>query len=314
MVVAVFSWWMMTQNREKAVTRGTYAARLGDDHIIFPNTSALTYYYDLKPDTLWEDSREWLGYRPVYTINHDGLNERFEYAYDKPDRRFRILTIGDSTTFGLLVNTKENYAELLEDLLNTQTCEDVDGFEVINLGVPGYDIAFTVERFKQKGIKYHPDLVIWFVNFHNYSLSRNRIIAREQELLQKMSAQKREKVEREGTLHTVSEQATAESSKRNIIREVEKEQRSAMSELLTLYTGPVIFVELSQDVNSGLTQVLEKYVTSRPNTWMDLGLPDLPAVGGLLDDQHPSVLGHKMIAAEIFAYLYGNGLYPCHKP
>ena len=51
---------------------------------------------------------------------------------------FRIITLGDSFTFGMYINTKDNWTELLEDKLNSDMgCKNISMFEVINLGVGG---------------------------------------------------------------------------------------------------------------------------------------------------------------------------------
>jgi lysophospholipase L1-like esterase len=97
-----------------------------------------------------------------YTINKDTLNERYDYSVKKQPGVFRIMTIGDSFTYGLYTNTDRNWTELLEDKLNADLrCQKSRKVEVINLAVNGYDITYTVERFLKRGIKYNPDLVIW---------------------------------------------------------------------------------------------------------------------------------------------------------
>jgi len=103
----------------------------------------------------------WLGYTPAYTINSDTLNDGSEYQIQKPKDTYRIMTLGDSFTFGFYVNTYDSYPETLERLLNEQPCNNK--FEVLNLGLPGYDIRQSLERFKRRGSKYNPDLVIWFL-------------------------------------------------------------------------------------------------------------------------------------------------------
>ena len=101
--------------------------------------------------------------KAVYNINSDTFNERFDYEINKDDKTFRIITLGDSFTFGYIVDTKNNWTELLEDKLNQLHCANFDKIEVINLGVVGYDIQYSVERFKLRGKKYNPDLVLWLL-------------------------------------------------------------------------------------------------------------------------------------------------------
>ncbi len=292
--------------------RAAYPARLPKENFVFPPSERFQYYYEPKPDTLWEDPREWLGYTPVYTINADGLNERYTYPLEKLEHSFRILVIGDSTTFGLLANTGDNYVERLEDLLNSQSCDAIDRFEVINLGVPGYDIAYTVERYKQKGQQYAPDLVLWLINDHNFYQSRERIIAREKELFHAMSSAEREKKERAGLLYQVSEQATEDIARQYPQEEIEALQATYIQEFLSLYTKTIVFLLFSDMPDEKLIALLQKYRTDRPNTWVYTGLPALSPRHGLLDDYHPSVEGHKVIATELYEYLHANGLYACN--
>ena len=134
------------------------------EHIIFNPTKALKYFYEPKPNTNEVDKADWFPYETIYTINSDSLNERFEYSVNKPKGTYRIITLGDSFTFGQYISTPNNYSELLEEMLNkTLRCRSINRFEVINLGVPGYDIQYSVERFKVRGQKYYPNLVLWLL-------------------------------------------------------------------------------------------------------------------------------------------------------
>ena len=92
-------------------------------------------------------------------VNADGLRDR-GFPVKKSPGTFRVMLVGDSIAYGLGVKGSQTYAKVLEKMLN----EDPDRqktFEVINLGVPGYGISQIVERFKEKGLKYDPDLVIY---------------------------------------------------------------------------------------------------------------------------------------------------------
>ena len=122
----------------------------------------LKYFYEPKANSSEEIKKSWLPYVAKYTINNDALNERFNYDIQKKEDVFRIITLGDSFTFGQNVSTDRNWTELLEDYLNThQICNKVKKYEVINLGVYSYDTQYEVERYRIRGQKYNPDLVVW---------------------------------------------------------------------------------------------------------------------------------------------------------
>lgn len=129
------------------------------------------YFYELKPDNIWHENQPGLNKEVTYTINSDGFNERFNYPTEKKENSYRIITLGDSHTFGQFVNTSDNWPEKLEDILNNK-CTPNKKIEIINLGVPGYDIAYSLERLKKGGLKYNPDLIIWFLkndDFQEYN-------------------------------------------------------------------------------------------------------------------------------------------------
>lgn len=136
--------------------------------IINTPSGRLKYFYEPAAHSTEEVHMDWQPYIAKYTINNDSLNERFNYEIKKNEGVFRIITLGDSFTYGENVDTKDNYSEQLEDLLNAQ-CKK-SKFEVINLGVFGYDIEYMNERYKKRGAKYNPDLVIML--FGDFQLFR----------------------------------------------------------------------------------------------------------------------------------------------
>jgi len=69
-----------------------------------------------------------------------------------------VAVLGDSFAFGVGLNLEETFSFQLEKMLN----KEIAGkhFEVLNFGVPGMNTAQEIERFKEKALKYRPDLVI----------------------------------------------------------------------------------------------------------------------------------------------------------
>jgi lysophospholipase L1-like esterase len=90
-------------------------------------------------------------------INADGFRDR-DYEAGKSDA-IRIVVLGDSVTFGRGVPLEGTYAKLLEERLNR---EEPGGlrYEVLNLGVSGYNSRQQLEFYKTKGRKYEPDLIL----------------------------------------------------------------------------------------------------------------------------------------------------------
>jgi lysophospholipase L1-like esterase len=98
-------------------------------------------------------------------INSQGLRD-YEYPFDKPPGVYRILVLGDSTTFGWGVSMNDTASKILERELNAQHVAGYERFEVINAGVGNYDTVQEVTYYKTRGVEFHPDMVIlvYFIN------------------------------------------------------------------------------------------------------------------------------------------------------
>ncbi|MBI5845494.1 MAG: hypothetical protein HZB23_12595 [Deltaproteobacteria bacterium] len=90
-------------------------------------------------------------------INSHGLRDR-ERTWKKPEGVRRLVCLGDSFTFGMGLDIEDTYVRRLEGLL-TGSGIPVD---VVNGGVIGYNIYQSLTWFKETGIRYEPDLVIYF--------------------------------------------------------------------------------------------------------------------------------------------------------
>ena len=99
------------------------------------------------------------------SINSQGLRDR-EYPLAKPPGVYRIMMLGDSTTFGWGVRQEDTAAKLLERKLNANPPPGYDKVEVINAGVGNYDTVQEVTYYETRGQAFHPDLVIlvFFIN------------------------------------------------------------------------------------------------------------------------------------------------------
>ena len=99
------------------------------------------------------------GYRGVkfgakIRINSSGFRGR-EYDLKKREK-FRICVLGDSVAFGFSLEEKDIFAYRLEKLFSRNGL----AIEVLNLSVEGYDTLQEVKHFRERGLKFSPDLVI----------------------------------------------------------------------------------------------------------------------------------------------------------
>lgn len=96
--------------------------------------------------------------KPTYVkINSDGFRDR-EFSLEKPSNTFRIIMLGDSFTFGWGVELNDSLPKQLESILNSRQAK-ID-YEVLNFGASSQNTFGEVDLFKDKGLKYNPDLVI----------------------------------------------------------------------------------------------------------------------------------------------------------
>jgi lysophospholipase L1-like esterase len=80
---------------------------------------------------------------------------------DRASGRPRVLVLGDSYAFGFGVNDEETFPQRLGELLAGRA-------DVLNFGVPAYDLAQEVELLRTKGLAYAPDVVVLAVHPNDF--------------------------------------------------------------------------------------------------------------------------------------------------
>jgi len=117
--------------------------------------------YEIASPTIGEHWKLRAGYpfsdtsESQYRINQDGMRGP---EIDKSHSRIRILTLGDSVTFGL---NSVTYPRILEGALD----EAGVSVEVINGGVEGYfprNLLYEIDRY----VSFHPDVVTIFIGWN----------------------------------------------------------------------------------------------------------------------------------------------------
>lgn len=109
-------------------------------------------FYSLRPNlrTRWQAA-------PVST-NSLGLRGP-EIRPKQPDE-FRILSLGESSTFGAGVADDQTYSTRLGELL--QQRDSRHRYRVVNAGVSGYTSFQSWKYLEQRGLELHPDLVLFY--------------------------------------------------------------------------------------------------------------------------------------------------------
>ena len=116
---------------------------------------------------------EWQGI-PV-EINSHGLRNP-ETTYEKSPDTIRILNLGDSVAMGWGVREESTYGRQLEALLNEQSTNDLR-YEVINAGVPGWNLENAVAYLQAEGLKYEPDLILLDLTIANDIKGKSALLA-----------------------------------------------------------------------------------------------------------------------------------------
>jgi hypothetical protein len=116
---------------------------------------------------------EWQGIQ--VDINSHGLRGP-ETTYEKPPGTFRILNLGDSIVMGWGVGEEDTYGRRLESRLNEESSGDLR-FEVINAGVPGWNLENALAYLQVEGLKYKPDLILLGVTLTNDIYGKSALLA-----------------------------------------------------------------------------------------------------------------------------------------
>lgn len=282
--------------------------------LVFPSNSDFQFYSTLKPSTTFEDRGPWKGAESIiYTFNSDGLNERYNYLESKPENVYRIITLGDSYAFGQFIATKDNWSEKLEDKLNNnKICTKINKFEVINLGMRGFDVPYIVKRFKDFGLKYDPDLIVW--------LESGSGITRYNELEQPYGIECEKRVGKETA--KADSAATyypcwAEAEKKVLEGKTQSEIEKLFTPWFTQFyklrgDTPVIFAAFS-NMNPNDKQIMRDRIKRRNNAFVMDNILNLKTNGGIFPDGHPNLKGQTIMSNDIFNYIleHKNYLMKC---
>jgi hypothetical protein len=111
-------------------------------------------YWRLKPN---QNCYTKIDHKPVHINSQCTRGPEFDTA--KPADTIRILSLGDSRTFGWGLAEAETYSGLLQQLLQERLGR-TKRVEVINAGVNAWSYPQMLVYFREFGLKYRPDIAI----------------------------------------------------------------------------------------------------------------------------------------------------------
>jgi hypothetical protein len=228
-----------------------------------------------------------------------------DYSVEKDPNTLRIITLGDSWVYGMLVNTEENFSSVLENLLNNAECKIEKKIEVINLGAPSYDVRFAVERFKMRGQKYDPDLIIWLLSTRQFYEMLEFLLPRREEL-------KNQANDSSYDFSKYHKIALEEQFQKFGERGVMDYQKEALYSINQFFDKKLLLFSLSKayPIKNEYKNLIESFVDSRKDTYYfeDESVLNMKEI---LPDGHPSSAGHAKIARNLRDYIIKTGIIPC---
>ena len=94
----------------------------------------------------------------IWKINKNGI--RSDRPINSKNEKFRILTYGDSETFGWSVRLEDTWQRHMEEL--------DEQVEVINLGIPGYNVEDVANHMELTAPELKPDLIIYLFHKNDF--------------------------------------------------------------------------------------------------------------------------------------------------
>lgn len=149
------SWWGVMQltkthpHLSKSVFKFDKKIRNSAGYFLSGN-KANVFMYDAHLG--WFNKKSWKSEDAKEQTNSVGMRDHREYSEFPPDGTLRILSIGDSFTYGSQSANNETWQHYLRT--------NQPNWEVLNFGVPGYGLDQSYLLYEQEKQKWHPDVVI----------------------------------------------------------------------------------------------------------------------------------------------------------
>jgi hypothetical protein len=289
-----------------------YISKIEKNSIISQMKDDLKFYFELEPNKIQQDTTEWLEQTIIYNYNSDGLHDRFDYEITKPSNTYRVITLGDSFTYGQFVNTKDNWTEKLEDELNSndKLCPG-QKYEVINLGMPGFDIEYIVKRYLEIGTKYDPDLIIWFESNTGFDRFNELSMPLINQCESQISSTSEVKNQRYYECWKQAEENLKSEFNEDLLRTMLSKNLENLIASANGSSKLIYYTLRSEELSKNDVKTLEIWKMMFPEIIFASTVPKLESKTDLHPDNHPNVQGHKKITSSIFLHLKEQSLINC---
>ncbi len=278
----------------------------------FSSTDRSKYFYEPKTNSTRVYSVDWLPYQTENHFNNEGFNNSTDFSVAKSADTFRIIALGDSHTFGLYVNPSKNFPAQMDKILS-DLCQGSPKIEVLNLGVPGYDLNYSIERFSKRGQKYNPDLVVWLIKDDDI-LQINSLIKEKVDAIKKSLEETGEIKEYQNRGEYYPYQLLAQNE---LIEELGEDkiieiQNQSMDYFTSLYSGDLLLFSYPSNSISD-NKFLKPLAKRRLNTYLYEDFPLLDKNIDYLPDRHPNEKGYEFIAQKLADFIQSRNILSCGK-
>jgi lysophospholipase L1-like esterase len=267
------------------------------------------------------------------TINHQGLRYASELTI-KPKGEFRVMAFGDSATQGWGVDDNSTYAAFLGEKLNESSCPG-EHFLSVSAGVNAYPNALVGEKLKEveEDPTFQPDVVIRAYSFNsNFErLPKLQGAAREkflrqvefksiirrsaiynfviEDLLRRVVYYKMRHVLMAGTLDTLGGMDNLD------VNAVNESLQNSLDETRAHHAQLVLLVLASKDQKDNDLHPFQKAMLDFAQAnhvplvnMIDVLKTNAPA-NFYMDPVHPTAVGHKIIADQLYNVIRGLPAY-----
>ncbi len=302
-LIIIFVLGFKIYQRQKNILGTISVNPINKESIVLKPSNELKYFYEPMANT--DSKQEIVGFNNKYAqyhTNEDTLRNDKEYLTEKGPQTYRITTIGDSFTFGYMVNDGNSYPKQLENKFKTFYCDNYDKFEIINLGVGGYDIQYAVERFRIRGKKYNPDLIIWLLKDDDFT-----------QIAEIIESDIRKNVQMgllmwDGKKHDWSaiDKATKEFTQLYGEKTILELQSNYLVSINKYTNGKILLISMTD--NDKYNNIMQAFTAKIPNSYfLKIRLKNNMS----FIDGHPTEKGYQSIAEDLFKYITENKIIPC---
>ena len=248
----------------------------------------------------------------------------YSTSYDK-NADFVILSIGESTTFGMGVEPEQTYSKKLERMLNNNLGNI--SFTVINKGVGAQVSTSVVRNIDNQMVKYEPNLVISLLGINDFSDRLSKIKSIKNGLLEPLKHLRIYKlgslmidyfragttIVEGGAMRFYSPTGSNFSVKETYMKQLEYNYDEIITKVRNNYHSDIVLITYiscgTYPINGFIRQTARDHNAPYVYNKVHCGNSELFSE----DNWHPNEQGHELIAKNLYNVLISENLVPVNQ-